>query len=281
MPSLYLSPFTDFGFKKLFGEEAGKTSLMSFLNDVLPIERQIVEVNFLPSEQLGNSLEERAAIYDIACQDDSGAQFIVEMQNARQTYFKDRTVFYSTFPIQRQAQKGDWNFKLQEVFCVSFLGFEMPGEDDEYLHTVTLKDEHNAVFYNKLHYIYIELPKFNKTLEEIAADTQNPKNHLEKWLYFLRHLEEFDKLPTIFQEPVFEETLERIELHALKPNERDSYERSLKSYRDRINEIDTAKAEGREEERVKIAKKMLATMDNASIAELTELTVAEIEALCD
>jgi len=240
--SKYINPFTDFGFKKIFGEDAGKASLVSFLNDVLPIDRKIAEVSFLPSDQLGNLAEDRAAIYDIFCKDESGGQFIVEMQNARQTYFKDRTVFYSTFPIQRQAEKGDWQFKLDNVYCVSFLGFEMPGEEPGYLHHVQLKNQTNKVFYDKLSYIYIELPKFVTPMDKL-------ENHLEKWLYFLKHLEEFDSLPVIFKEEVFVKTLERIEYISLKRDEQLTYERSLKSYRDRINEIITAKNEGREEGR--------------------------------
>jgi len=236
----YLSPFTDYGFKKIFGEEASKKSLISFLNDILPRESKIKSVKFLSSEQLGTTEEQRAAIYDIFCEDDEGKQFIVEMQNARQVYFKDRTVFYSTFPIQRQAEKGDWNFKLKEVYCVSLLGFNLPGENDDYLHKVFLKNQKNEIFYKKLQFIYVELPKFNKKENEL-------ENHLEKWLYFLKNLESFDKLPEVFKEEVFIETLHRVEIASLDKEEYVKYERSLKYYRDRINEISTAKEEGREE----------------------------------
>ena len=240
--SKYISPFTDYGFKKIFAEEVSKKSLISFLNDLLPIENKIKKVTFLQNKQLGNLEEERAAIYDVFCEDEFGGQFIVEMQNARQIYFKDRTVFYSTFPIQKQAEKGDWNFKLKDVYCVSLLGFEMPGEGVDYLHRVQLKNQNNEVFYKKLNYIYIELPKFNKKIEEL-------ENHLEKWLYFLKNLEEFDKLPDIFQENVFKETLKRIEFLSLNKKEQFDYEISLKHYRDNINIINTAKEEGREEGR--------------------------------
>jgi predicted transposase/invertase (TIGR01784 family) len=236
----YLSPFTDYGFKKIFGEEAGKKSLISFLNDVLPRESKIKELKFLPGLQLGNHEEERAAIYDIYCKDDLGNEFIVEMQNARQLYFKDRTVFYSTFPIQRQAEKGNWNFKLKEVYCVSLLGFEMPGEGPEYLHKVQLKNQNNKVFYDKLTYIYIELPKFNKNIEEI-------ENHLEKWIFFLKNLEDFEVLPEIFKEEIFIETLQRIDVMSMSKEEYMLYERSLKYFRDAINVMETARIEGYEE----------------------------------
>jgi predicted transposase/invertase (TIGR01784 family) len=280
MQSKYINPFTDYGFKKIFGEEISKKSLISFLNDVLPIEKKIKNVTFLPNSQIGNSEEDRSAIYDIFCEDESGGQFIVEMQNARQTYFKDRTLFYSTFPIQRQAEKGNWNFKLKDVYCVSLLGFEMPGEEKEYLHKVQLKNQNNKVFYEKLNYIYIELPKFNKKINEL-------ENHLDKWLYFLKNLEDFEKLPDIFQEEIFIETLERIEIISLSKEEIYNYERSLKCFRDNINIITTAieegkeegrkkgREEGREEERIKIAKEML--QDGETIEKIVKYSKLEIE----
>jgi predicted transposase/invertase (TIGR01784 family) len=240
----YLSPFTDYGFKKVFGEDGAKGSLISFLNDALPIEYKIKSLRFLPNEQLGNDIEARNAIYDIFCEDENGGQFIVEMQNARQIYFKDRTVFYSTFPIQRQAKKGKWNFKLKNVYCVSLLGFEMPGETDEYHHVVQLKNQNNEVFYDKLTYIYFELPKFDLKLDELST-------HLEKWLYFLKHLDEFEKLPEILGEQVFFDTLERIEYTSLSHLEQMKYDTSLKVFRDNINVIETARMEGHEEGFVK------------------------------
>jgi len=269
----YLSPFTDYGFKKVFGEDGAKDSLISFLNDALPIEYKIKSLKFLPNEQIGNEIEARSAIYDIFCEDENGGQFIVEMQNARQTYFKDRTVFYSTFPIQRQAEKGKWNFKLKNVYCVSLLGFELPGETDEYHHTVQLKNQNNEVFYDKLSYIYFELPKFDLKLDELST-------HLEKWLYFLKHLDEFEKLPEILGEQVFIDTLERIEYSSLPQTEQAKYESSLKAFRDNINVIETAREEGREEGVLQTAKNMKDTgIAIELIEQCTQLTSAEIEEL--
>jgi len=120
MESKYISPFTDFGFKKLFGEEGNKNLLVSFLNDLLPIKNKIVDISFKKNQQLGDDFSSRSAVFDIFCEDEKNNQFIVEMQNARQTYFRDRAVFYSTFPIREQARKGLWNFKLKEVYCEGF-----------------------------------------------------------------------------------------------------------------------------------------------------------------
>nr|WP_218068248.1 PD-(D/E)XK nuclease family transposase [Candidatus Thiosymbion oneisti] len=105
----YLNPFTDFGFKKLFGIEPNKDLLIDFLNELLRRdEGEIRDITYLSPEQLGRTSGERKAIFDIYCENAQGEKFIVETQQAKQNYFKDRSIYYSTFPIQNQAQKGGW-----------------------------------------------------------------------------------------------------------------------------------------------------------------------------
>src|SRR5258708_4242575 len=123
MKARYFNPFTDFGFKKLFGEEASKPLLMDFLNALLPLKHPITSLQFRNAEQLGIASDDRRAVYDIYCQDSQGSYFIVEMQKAYQQYFKDRAIFYTTFPIREQAERGEWNFELKAVFCVGILDF--------------------------------------------------------------------------------------------------------------------------------------------------------------
>jgi len=119
LKSKYINPFTDYGFKRLFGEETNENLLIAFLNDILPIQDKIIKLDFKKNEAQGDTATSRRVVYDIFCKDEKGSQLIVEIQNAKQTYFKDRTVFYSTFPIRDQAQKGEWNFKLEAVYCVA------------------------------------------------------------------------------------------------------------------------------------------------------------------
>jgi predicted transposase/invertase (TIGR01784 family) len=108
----YISPFTDFGFKKLFGTEPNKDLLIDFLNELLrKDEGEIVDLTFLSKEQLGRAIDDRKAIFDIYCENQQGEKFIVEIQKAKQKYFKDRSIYYSTFPTQSQAQKGQWSFQ--------------------------------------------------------------------------------------------------------------------------------------------------------------------------
>jgi predicted transposase/invertase (TIGR01784 family) len=103
----FINPFTDFGFKKLFGEEINKDLLIDFLNELLKGKTEIKNLTYLKTEQLGASALDRKAIFDLYCENEKGEKFIVELQKVRQEYFKDRSIYYATFPIQEQAIRGD------------------------------------------------------------------------------------------------------------------------------------------------------------------------------
>ena len=96
----YINPFTDFGFKKLFGSEFNKDLLIDFLNQVLGDREQIKDLTYLNTEKLGKTQNDRKAIFDLYCENEKGDRFIIELQNVAQLYFKDRSIFYATFPIQ-------------------------------------------------------------------------------------------------------------------------------------------------------------------------------------
>jgi predicted transposase/invertase (TIGR01784 family) len=235
----YINPYTDFGFKKLFGEEASKDLLIDFLNQLLPTKHKIVYLTFKNPEQLGVVSTERKAIFDIHCENEKGDQFIVEMQKAKIKFFKDRAVFYTTFPIKEQAEKGDWDFKLKPVYCVALLDFEFDDERKQknHLTCVQLKDQYCQTFYDKLNYIFIEMPRFNKKEEELET-------HFDKWLYFLKHLESFESIPGILKEEVFLKGFEIAEIANFDEKELAEYEESLKHYRDLKGVIDTSFEEG-------------------------------------
>ncbi|MCU0450850.1 MAG: Rpn family recombination-promoting nuclease/putative transposase [Bernardetiaceae bacterium] len=123
MKARFVNPFADFGFKKIFGEEASKPPLIDFLNALLPEASKITDLAFKNTEQLGAAEADRKAIYDIYCENEKGEKFIVELQKAKQNFFKERTIYYSTFPIREQAEKGEWNYDLKAVDCVGILDF--------------------------------------------------------------------------------------------------------------------------------------------------------------
>ena len=286
MKAKYLNPFTDFGFKKIFGEEASKPLLIDFLNALLPQANTIVDLTFKNTEQLGQSEADRKAVYDIYCENEMGEKFIVELQKAKQNYFKDRTIYYSTFPIQEQAEKGEWNFKLKAVYCVGILDFtfddyENELEKSEVVHTIKLKNQNGKTFYDKLTYIYLEMPNFKLSVTELNS-------RLDKWLYFIKHLEDFQTIPTIFADQIFTQAFEKAELAKFGEAELNSYERSLKIFRDNKNTYDYAietatkigLEQGLEQGKIEIAKVMKAEGETVEkIIRFTGLTTKQIDQL--
>ena len=120
----FINPFTDYGFKKIFGQEVSKELLIEFLNDLLEGERVITDLTFLNNEQLPIYPGERIAIYDIFCTTDTGEKIIVEMQNRSQVYFKERALYYLSHAIVRQGVKGEsWKFDIKAVYGVFFINF--------------------------------------------------------------------------------------------------------------------------------------------------------------
>src|ERR1700722_13746067 len=107
---VFIDPFTDYGFKRLFGWETNIDLLIDFLNTILHSEQRIVSLTYLNAEQSGIFRGERKSVFDTYCVDEAGNKFIIELQRGKETYFKDRSLFYATVPIRKQAKTGDWNF---------------------------------------------------------------------------------------------------------------------------------------------------------------------------
>ena len=279
----YISLLTDFGFKRIFGTDPNKELLVNFLNSLFDGEEVIKDVKYLNSENVGDVYTERKAIFDVYCENEKGEKFIVEMQNAYQTYFKDRSLFYSTFPIREQAPKGsDWNFCLKKVYVVALLNYRMSDEafdSSDTIHTIALMDtKTNKVFNAKLMFKYVEVGRFDKTDDELISLS-------DKWMYVLKNLSRLDNRPSSLREKIFTKLFDAAAIARFTPTELREYEDSLKAYRDIKNSLDTAKEEGRAEGRVEgiamVVKNMHAKgMDIDVIASITGLNKDEVESLC-
>ena len=307
----FINPFTDFGFKYLFGREVSKDVLIEFLNDLLQGERVITDLRFLNNEQEPEQKELRKVIYDIYCETDTGEYIIVEMQNRRQKNFKERGLFYQSQAIVNQGIKGNWDFKLDAVYGVFFANFFLDGRENGKLRRdVALADlETGEVFCDKLRQIYIELPYFIKDENECETD-------FERWIYVLKNMEILERMPFKGRKAVFD----RLEKMASKANmtvaERRQYEEEWKNANDYYNTLDYAKeeaqaegraiglaegraeglaegraegraeglaegrAEGKTEANIENAKKMnTMTLPTVTIHEITGLSFEEIEKL--
>jgi predicted transposase/invertase (TIGR01784 family) len=234
----YINPYTDFGFKKLFGEEGNKSLLIDFLNQLLPKHHQIKDLSFRSLENLPDTTEERKAFFDIHCEAESGERFIVEMQKAKVKHFKDRALFYTTFPIREQAQKGEWNFELSAIYFVAVLDFFYDENEEraKFYRDVKLKDQDCETFYEKLHFKFLQMPAFTKTAKEL-------KTKFDKWAYFLKNLESFEDIPHILNEDVFKRAFGTAEVANFTPEQRAEYEQSRMNYLGVKAVSDTAKEE--------------------------------------
>ena len=281
----YIDPFTDFGFKWLFGTEENKAILISFLNDLLDIEHKIVDLKFRNLEKLGLNIVDRKAVFDIFCTDEKKNNFIVELQRGKQKYFKDRSVYYTSFPIQEQSKKGDWDYSLKKVYFVGILEFNMNDNkhNDNYLTKVQLTNvDTNEIFYDKLTYYYIEMPKFKKSESELS-------NHLEYWLYMLNNIQDLTHIPKVFKDDkLLNQAFDMAEFLALPKEKQFAYQHDLKTRLDYKNVMDYAKEmaekkgmeKGMEKEKLEIAKKSISQgLDNKTISIITGIDETTIEEL--
>jgi predicted transposase/invertase (TIGR01784 family) len=283
----FINPFTDYGFKRLFGEEPNKDLLLDFLNELLrEQEGEIKELSYMPLENLPRLQGERKAIFDLYCTNENGEKFIVELQKTKQKYFKDRALYYATFPIQEQAQLGKaWDFELKNIYTIAILDFvfdEDTHEPEKYRYDIKLADtDTHQVFYDKLTFIYLEMPKFNKQEHELVTK-------FDKWMYVLKNLDKLERIPATIQDKIFTKLFNTAAIASLNRQEFDVYQEHLNAYRDIKNSIDTAREEGEEigkaigekKGKTEIARNMLkAGFSVADIMALTGLTVAEIDRL--
>ncbi|WP_375560878.1 Rpn family recombination-promoting nuclease/putative transposase [Bernardetia sp. OM2101] len=243
MTDRYINLFTDFGFKKIFGEEPNKDLLISFLNELLRDREKIIDLTYLNNEHLGKGQRDRKAVFDLYCTNEEGEKFIVEVQRVKQQYFKDRSLYYSTFAIQEQARKGkDWNYELRNVYTIGILDFEFDDSmPNQFHHNVKLIETNsNKVFYDKLTFVFLEIPKFNKQLEEL-------ENDYERWLFAFKNLHKLADKPNNLQEGVFRRLLEIAEVAKYNKKEQFVYQESLKDYWDLQSVAHTYFSEGKEE----------------------------------
>lgn len=275
-----ISPFTDFGFKYIFGQEKNKDLLIDFLNTLFaeePGHETIVDVTFQDKELPRSPESERGVIYDIKCLTSSGKHFIVEMQNAQQSYFIDRSIYYAARSIVSQAQAGkDWRYEFNPVYVVSFLNFKMEALGKEVRTDVALcdLDTHKPVS-DKIRFIYIQLPQFTKTQDECQGI-------FDYWIYNIKNMENMNNIAFAQQHKIFQR-LESVTNYAnLDKAQRLAYDEDLKIYRDFQNCMDFKLREGfnkgLQEGQDKIIKKLvIGGMSPESISQMLEIPLESIK----
>ena len=279
----FINPFTDVGFKRIFGQEMSKPVLIAFLNSLLKDEHHIVDVKYLDKEQLGISDGDRSLIYDIFCETEGGEHIIVEMQNKYQPYFKKRSIYYVSRSIVEQGERGSqWKYDIKAVYLVAFLNFKLSDISDDFRTDVALMDmKRRTVFSDKVRLIYLQLPYFTKEADDC-------ENDFERIIYVLKHMDVLKRMPWILQDSVFKKLSEIAEVASLNKEERKQYDESLRHYRDTLIVMEgqymegekKGRAEGRAEEKLNNARSLKKNgVPIDLIAKNLGLTTEEIEAL--
>lgn len=240
-PALYINPLTDYGFKKVFGDEE---IMREFLNDLLQPASPITHVNFLNKDMIPENDELKGIIYDMRCETENGSEIIVEMQNRGQTFFRDRILYYLAQSIAPQGWKGKkpiegdiegmqkivkeaWDFKLKPVYGVFFLNFPLTELTPRLIRTVRFKvEETGEVFNDKVRAYTIELPCIKDKKESDCKDV------MEYWSYNLYNMETMNtQMPFMAQKPIFMKIAEIANYAQLTTEQQDAYMRSLNNYR--------------------------------------------------
>jgi len=230
---VFINPLTDFGFRRIFSD---KELLISFLNEVLPTVK-IIDVSYEPTTVIGEIKEDRTAVYDLLCKNESKDYILIEMQCARQPYFADRALFYGAHLIRKQAKKGKWNFNIKAVYVVSILNFRLKKSDKELIIRVSLMDEKTRKqFSDKLNFTYIQLPNFKKDLSELSGNFDN-------WMYSLRFIEKLANKPAEVQGRIFEKLFEMLQIKQLNSEEMEAYNRDILKYNDVQSAVQFAREE--------------------------------------
>lgn len=269
----------DIAFRKIFGNDSKKKALMSFLNAVinLPKNEQIMEVDIINPYQLGKLSDGKSTIVDVKAKDEKGNIFIVEMQIAEFDFFHKRILYYTSQSYVAQIDKGVQYDKLRPVYFIGILEFEI-GQNQTYFsrHKVLDVETHEQIIQD-VEFNFIELPKFNKTLDQLETS-------IDQWTYFIKNAENLTLMPESVQDEGLKEAYTEANQQNWTKAELDDYLRASIKERDDIGRIEfaerMAEKKGKEKEKRETAKKLRQLGVNlATIAAATGLSIDEIEKL--
>ena len=272
----FADPKNDVAFRKIFGNEAKKVILISFLNSVLGLEgdRKIIELYFRNTFQLPRVVGLKSSIIDVNVKDQSGTTYIVEMQLSEVVSFDKRIQYYVSKEYSSQIEKGDdysvrTGFKpVPTVVLVGILEFEY-FEGHNYLtrHLIlnmeTKKNELKDINFN-----FIELPKFKKELNECNTLT-------DKWIYFIKNAENLEVIPPDVTDEGLKQAYTESDKHNWTKDELDSYDYFLMREQDERGRVELAerRAEEKAEKRKAIETATEMKKDGFAIAKIVQVLV--------
>lgn len=245
--SKYINPFTDIGFKKLFGRDASKEFLIMLLNELLMGEHHIEDLYFLDKEDHGEHVDDKGIIYDIYCRTSMGEYIIVEMQNRWHSNFLDRTLYYMGRAFVRQKDKpipkeiipkieGNENcvceemvpygskYKLHTVYGIFLMNFKEHHLPEKFRTDAVIADRDTGTAINPhFRQIFFQFPYFKKELEECET-------LYERIIYTLKHMNTWDRMPEALKDQVLKRFACMAEVAKLSEADRIAYDRMVDTY---------------------------------------------------
>ena len=272
----YADLLNDEVFKLVFGRESTKDVMIEFLNQVI-LDRKILDLEFIDKEMHPIERDAKGTVYDMFCKTDDGSKIIVEVQRRKQPFYPERALYYSTFQIQRQVEAGAEYYDFLPVYVVSILDFVM--DDDPQSNAVRTayrlyEDNSHKLLTDRVTFIFIELPKFTKTVEELDG------NILEGMYFCFKNMTELESRPEVLDHHVFTKIFDVTELYNMDQDTRDKVLDNMTTERDLKNQMIYAREEGREEGIALAIKNMAESGFNAEqIAEIMKMSVADVQAM--
>jgi predicted transposase/invertase (TIGR01784 family) len=249
MLPVFADPKTDFVFKRIFGAEARKPLLIALLNDLLELEgpRAISEVRHLPRAQHVDVAELKLSIVDVKCTDETGRQFVVEMQVLNVEGFEKRVVYNASKAYVMQLQSADQYPTLCDVVGVTICNFNLWTDCNptgEYqvpmLSRWRMQEQHSgATGLSQVQYTFLELPKYSAGAE--------PKSLVDKWAYFFCEAKNLDIVPPALDHGAFRAAFDVARSAAFTAHEWEAYERAKMAEQDSRGSISLARIESKAE----------------------------------
>ena len=220
----FISILSDYGFKVTFGNESDTRFLRRALQALIQSPIEIKKVEFIESEIPGLTKDSRSGVYDIACVDEMGNQFIVEMQLSKYPDFIQRMKFYSFYRLNTLIRKGKYRFEgLPKIYCIGILAVNIFPHIADYHNVAVLKNGKGELIDEQTTFITVELAKFKKRLANVQTD-------LDKLIYTMKTLHKATKpkqFPQFWNEEWLEAAIKELDTRAMPPEKRMAYEMTL------------------------------------------------------
>ena len=237
----YADLLDDDVFKLVFGRESTKDVMIEFLNQVIA-DRTIVDLEFIDKEMHPVERDSKGSVYDMFCKTDDGSRIIVEVQRRKQPFYPERALYYSTFQIQRQVEAGAESYDFLPVYVVNILNFTMDNNHDspEVKSVFRLYEEcTHSLLTDRVIFIFLELPKFRKTLDELDG------NILEGMYFCFKNMASLQARPEVLSHKVFTRIFKESELFKMDSETRDKVRERMTTERDLRNQMAYAMQEAR------------------------------------